>query len=74
MSKTCWGCGHFLVGGGCWKDGEMLQPGWKNVEPDDTCGSWVPEGTKGTVTDFEGLTDGDEYAENEYLKDDESNL
>ncbi|WP_431030036.1 hypothetical protein [Lysinibacillus sp. LZ02] len=42
MGKMCWGCGHYLIGGGCWKDGQMLQPGWKDVQPDNTCNSWIP--------------------------------
>ncbi|MGN4125089.1 hypothetical protein ACMGD3_08765 [Lysinibacillus sphaericus] len=45
--KTCCSCGHYLIGGGCWKEGnENL----KQVQVDDNCGSWVPENTEGTIT------------------------
>lgn len=71
MDKTCWGCGHWLLGLGCCLKGinDYVQ-----TEHDQTCDSWIEEGTKGTVTDFSDLTDGDKWAENEFLKDDESNL
>lgn len=49
-NNTCWSCGHFLIGGGCWKDGQMGEEGWKNVSPNDSCEHWVKEGTKGTIT------------------------
>jgi len=43
------------------------------TDHDYTCKDWLPEGTKGTITGFsEG--DGTAWSENEYLKDDESNL
>jgi hypothetical protein len=74
MDMSCWTCGHYLIGGGCWKDGQMGEEGWKNVSPNDSCNSWVEEGTKGTVTDYSRQTDGTTWEENEYLKDDESNL
>lgn len=48
--KSCWSCGHFLIGGGCWKDGQMGEEGWKHVSPNSLCNSWVEEGTKGTIT------------------------
>ncbi|PAE24039.1 hypothetical protein [Bacillus sp. 7894-2] len=47
--KTCWTCGHYIIGGGCWKDGGMGEDGWRNVGPNDSCGSWVDELTPGTV-------------------------
>lgn len=59
MEKSCWTCGHFLIGGGCWKDSNMGEAGRKNVEVDHVCDSWVEEGTKGTVTDFGELTEGE---------------
>ena len=52
MNKSCWTCGHFLIGGGCWKDGQMGEEGWKDVSPEDICEAWVKEGTEGTVTYF----------------------
>jgi hypothetical protein len=48
--KDCWSCGHFLIGGGCWKDGQMGEEGWKNVSPSDSCNEWVPEETIGTIS------------------------
>lgn len=48
--KTCWTCGHWLIGGGCWKDGRMGEEGWRNTGPEDSCEEWVEEGTEGTVT------------------------
>lgn len=47
--KSCWSCGHYLIGGGCWKDGQLGQDGWKDVSPNDCCDSWVPENTEGTI-------------------------
>lgn len=49
MNKECWTCGHFLIGGGCWKDGQINQPGWKDVGPSDVCDEWVTEKTPGTI-------------------------
>lgn len=72
MQKVCWSCGHWLIGLGCTKEGFN-----ENVivtEHDDMCEKWCPEGTKGTATDFEEINDGTTWADNEYLKDDESNL
>lgn len=69
--KVCWTCGHFAFG--CFvNDGQYDN----TVKVDDTCDKWVPEGTPGTVTDYgqAGEPDGTTWAENEYLKDDESNL
>lgn len=48
--NDCWGCGHWLIGGGCWKNGQMSETGWKSTNPDDSCEEWVPEGTQGTIT------------------------
>lgn len=48
--ENCWSCGHWLIGGGCWKNGQMSEPGWKNTGPNDSCEEWVPEGTEGTIT------------------------
>lgn len=48
--KTCWTCGHYLIGGGCWKDGSMGEEGWRNVGPNDSCASWVEETTPGTIS------------------------
>ena len=70
MSKSCWSCGHFLIGAGCYK----TPPHGVTVAIDHVCDGWLPEGTKGTVTDFEEMNDGTSWAENEYLQDDESNL
>ena len=50
MEKSCWSCGHYLIGCGCWKDGQLHQNGWKDVKPDDSCSHWVAEGFKGSVT------------------------
>jgi hypothetical protein len=47
--KTCWSCGHYLIGGGCWKDGHMGEEGWKDVSPDDCCSEWVPEKSPKTI-------------------------
>jgi hypothetical protein len=47
--KTCWSCGHYLIGGGCWKDGDFGEDGWRNVGPDDSCEGWVEENTPGTI-------------------------
>lgn len=48
--KTCWTCGHYLIGGGCWKDGNMGEEGWRSVSPHDSCAKWVEETTPGTVS------------------------
>ncbi|MCM3632886.1 hypothetical protein [Paenibacillus camelliae] len=48
--ETCWSCGHWLIGGGCWKYGQMHQEGWINSGPNDSCEEWLPEGTEGTIT------------------------
>ena len=45
MNKTCWTCGHWLIGGGCW-EGESV----KHTDPEYTCDKWVEEGADGTVT------------------------
>lgn len=66
--KVCWTCGHYAFG--CFVTGEYNP----NVDVSDICSKWCPEGTKGTVTDFNEMSDGTSWAENEYLKDDESNL
>lgn len=66
--KTCWNCGHYAFG--CFVRGEYNPL----VDIDSACDKWCPEGTKGTVTDHEEINDGTSWAENEYLKDDESNL
>lgn len=50
--KSCWTCGHFLIGGGCCIAG-CGSGYWIKVDVDHTCDKWVEEGTKGTVTDFE---------------------
>jgi hypothetical protein len=47
---NCWSCGHWLIGGGCWKYGHIGEPGWRDTNPDDSCEEWVPEGTEGTIT------------------------
>lgn len=73
MDKTCWSCGHWLLGLGCCLKGTGA---YVQTEHDYSCNSWVEEGTKGTVTDFSEATDedGSTWEENEFLKDDESNL
>ena len=50
MSKSCWTCGHYLIGGGCWKDGQMGEEGWKNVDPNDYCEHWTHKDTEGTIS------------------------
>lgn len=45
MSKTCWTCGHWLIGGGCW-EGKSV----KHTTPEYSCEQWVEEGADGTVT------------------------
>lgn len=49
MEKTCWTCGNYLIGGGCWKDGNMGEVGWRDVGPNDSCREWVTEKTPGTI-------------------------
>ena len=71
MEKACWSCGHWLLGLGCCLQGLNE---YVRTEHDYSCKSWVEEGTKGTVTDYSEITDGDKWSDNEYLKDDESNL
>ncbi|MGG0663428.1 hypothetical protein ABE042_04890 [Viridibacillus arvi] len=66
--KICWTCGHYAFG--CFVTGKYDS----SVNVIGTCNKWCPEGTKGTVTDYEEINDGTSWAENEYLKDDESNL
>jgi hypothetical protein len=48
--NECWGCGHWLIGGGCWKNGQMGTTGWFATNPDDSCAEWVEENTVGTIT------------------------
>ena len=68
MSKSCWTCGHYAFA--CFVSGQ-----YEKVEDcNNVCSKWVPEGTKGTVTDFYEESDGTSWGDNEYLKDDESNL
>lgn len=50
--KSCWSCGNYLIGGGCWKDGDMGEKGWKDVGPNDSCSAWVDEETPGTIMGF----------------------
>lgn len=45
--KSCWTCGHFLIGGACFKNGEKDA---QFVEHDYLCDEWVPENTEGTIT------------------------
>ncbi|MFF5994259.1 hypothetical protein AAGS61_05830 [Lysinibacillus sp. KU-BSD001] len=71
MSKSCWSCGHWLIGLGCCFSGIER---YVKTAPEYSCDKWITEGAPGTVTDFEGLTDGDTWKDNEFLKDDESNL
>ncbi|HIX44545.1 MAG TPA: hypothetical protein H9983_14860 [Candidatus Kurthia intestinigallinarum] len=68
--KTCWNCGHFAFA--CFVTGEYHQVDDVN----DVCDKWCQEGTKGTITDYgsENEGDGTTWAENEWLKDDMSNL
>lgn len=67
--KSCWTCGHYAFG--CFVNNEVDF----SKRHDDLCEKWCPEGTKGTVTDFdEGESDGTSWSENEWLQDDESNL
>lgn len=65
--KICWTCGHYAFG--CFVTGEYN----KNISCEDTCSKWCPEGTTGTVTDY-GEADRTSWKENEFLKDDMSNL
>lgn len=66
--KICLSCGHYAFG--CFVTGD-----YRNIEADDTCEKWCPEGTKGTVTEYEvDESDGTTWKENEYLQDDLSNL
>lgn len=67
--NSCWTCGHWAFG--CFVTGTVDF----SKRPDDMCGKWCPEGTKGTVTDFtESETNESPWSENEWLQDDESNL
>ncbi|WP_339167058.1 hypothetical protein NSQ24_01355 [Brevibacillus sp. FSL L8-0520] len=50
QGENCWSCGHWLIGGGCWKNGQMSEAGWRDTGPNDSCDEWVAEGTDGTIT------------------------
>lgn len=66
--KICWNCGHFAFA--CFVTGEYQQIDDVN----GVCSKWCPEGTKGTITDYEDEDDWTTRGENEWLKDDMSNL
>lgn len=68
--KICWTCGHYAFG--CFVTGQYNNK--VDLDGGGTCDKWCPEGTKGTVTDYEEMSDGTTWAENEYLKDDMTNL
>lgn len=70
VKKICWHCGHYAFG--CFLTGSVDF----GKSSEDSCGKWVPEGARGTVTDMtDGVgSDGTSWSENEYLRDDESNL
>ncbi|MBD1373735.1 hypothetical protein IC620_15420 [Hazenella sp. IB182357] len=46
-NKVCWSCGHWLIGGGCWKDGVNNRI---NTDVDYSCEAWLEEDTPGTIT------------------------
>lgn len=73
MDKTCWSCGHWLLGLGCCVEGVN---DFVPTEVDYVCHKWLPEGMEETVTDFSDIGEGDgtTWAENETLKDDDSDL
>ncbi|WP_144027720.1 hypothetical protein [Paenibacillus sp. 32352] len=50
--EVCWSCGHWLISGGCWINGHHMNvnKGWMDTNADDSCESWVPEKTPGTIT------------------------
>lgn len=50
VGQECWGCGNWLIGGSCWKNGQMSGPGWRDTGPSDSCEEWVKESTPGTIT------------------------
>lgn len=68
MEKSCWTCGHYAFG--CFVTGEYRQI----EDVNELCSKWCPEGTKDTVTDYGEEGDGTSWSDNEWLKDDMSNL
>lgn len=46
FKPSCWSCGHWVIGGGCFKDKDNVRP----TDHDDYCEDWVKEGSPGTVT------------------------
>lgn len=49
MDKSCWSCGHWLIGGMCFKNGE---DNIRQTDPDFSCKDWAVEDTEGTITHF----------------------
>lgn len=54
--KVCWTCGHYAFG--CFVIGKYNS----HIDANYTCDNWCPEGTKGTVTDFNEMNDGTMYS------------
>lgn len=48
MEKSCWTCGHWLIGGFCFKNGTDKQH--ENTSHDYVCNKWVAEDIEGTIT------------------------
>lgn len=46
FKPTCWSCGHWVIGGGCFRDKDNVV----QTEHDHHCGDWVKEGAPGTIT------------------------
>lgn len=48
MGKSCWTCGHWLIGGYCFKNGAN-EPHEK-TKHDYVCDEWVEENAEGSIT------------------------
>lgn len=71
MEKPCFECGHYLIGLGCCVKGVN---DYEVVDLNDTCDKWIEEGNPGSVTYFEEQSDGMEWKDEEFIKDDMTNL
>lgn len=71
MEKPCFECGHYLIGLGCCVKGVN---DYEVVDLNDTCDKWIEEGNSGSVTYFEEQSDGMEWKDEEFIKDDMTNL
>ena len=48
--KNCWTCGHWLIGGLCYKNG--VDSDYEITAHDYVCDSWVKENAHGTITEY----------------------